>query len=129
MLMSRIHGRSPRDWTLEVHRDDYSFRWSAGWPGPGAVRFTLSMRMTPDEANQLVDVMNHRPVAFHSPVSFGWAYDAGDILMQVHGLELTEDEARRIAHGHEDPLDVLAGPVPACGYRLRAVVTDLKGTG
>lgn len=121
--MSRLHGRSPRDWTINMDRDaGFGAPWGSLW-SPAPPRYTLSLLLTRDEVNQLLDVVGSRHDGFRGYPSYMSA--GASTLVRVSGLEITEEEARWIAQYHEDPLAVLLGAWPECGYRLHAVPDPL----
>jgi hypothetical protein len=129
--MSRIHRRDARgDWALEVKRDYPYWRYSHPPSSPFAPlpRYLLSVQVTRGQMQQL-------------PGSPGWerrgcpsweyGYRPGygysrDELLTVKDIEVTEEEANRIANGVH-PLDVLLPAWPECGYRLVAVPDPLAG--
>lgn len=118
--MSRIHRRGEyRDWSLEAVRPEYYYSLSPSFPV--AVRYRLSVSVfSRDEAQQLIDAVTDRCCP---SVRTGLGSD-----IRIEGIEVTEAEARRITNG-EDPVEVLLGTFPDCGYRLVAVPDPLLGGG
>lgn len=122
--MSRLHGRSPCDWTLTTERDPGFFTAWGLVPVPD--RYLLSLRLTHEQAHALLESVSARP---GSP---GWAYRgcpdfssssrAGDHLVDVRNIEVTAAEADQVARG-ASPLDILFA-WPELGYRLVAVEHD-----
>ena len=123
--MSRVHRRDPRgDWTLDAVHPAALGSWNAGGrfftQAFGPPLFLLSMEVTRNEAQRLVESGSRGPsVAFQSLYSYSYYASGGD-RMRASGIEVTQNEAERMMRG-EHPRDVLFGPPPACGYRLYAV--------
>lgn len=125
--MSRYH--SPRVWTLDMKREPY---WSAytamGSPFAyaGPPRYLLSMDVTIDQMQELLRLVEGRHDPYRGYPSF--IHHMTTSYVRVTGIEVTEAEARRITQG-ADPLEVLLGTFPECGYRLVAVPDPLLGGG
>lgn len=131
--MARLHGRSPRDWTIDFDLDMVNVTALGSLNTvlvPGQSRYVLSMLLTYEEVRRLMnEIVNpgdparayparaYRGTPHLDSVSFGTAY-------RVSGIEITREEVERIRKG-TDPLDVLLPAWPECGYRLTAVPVKL----
>jgi hypothetical protein len=119
--VSRIHRRDARgEWTLEVVHPGQRGVWGHGGgffaQALGPPLYLVSMAVTRDEAHRLMESGSRGTVSFQAARSY-----AGD-QMWASGIEVTVAEAGRMMLHGEHPRDVLLGPPPACGYRLRAVI-------
>ncbi len=120
--MSRIHGRSPCDWTLKFETEYPGFIFGVN-SVPGVTRYILGLRLTYDQANELLTSSG----AYWSGgrgqlVTSAVSWDSGHTV-QIDGIEVTAAEADAIRHG-ASPLDVLLGGWPD-GYRITVVPDPL----
>ncbi len=114
-----MSGLSGRDWALNVH---YPVNFyisgviAGGFPVvTGNPVYVLGITLTRAEACELQqDPRRGYGVSFTSGLS---------TLVRAENIELTREEASRIANG-EHPRDVVL--FPACGYRLTVVPEMLK---
>lgn len=122
--MSRAHYRYPRNWTLEVDRGPYSFGFAYSsspfaYAGPPRyLRYLLSMDVTRDELNALMRLVQDLHDLYRGYPTVSSCYGSS---LRVTGIEVTEAEARRMTQPGNDPLEILLGTFPECGYRLVAV--------
>lgn len=123
MTMGRVHRRDPRgDWSLELDLPDHFVSVvssSAVWLPAGRPRYSLSLRLTREQAVALLDESNGTNRGCPH-----FQHGTG-MMMQVSGIELTPDEVDLVAHGTH-PLDVLFPVWPEYGYRLVAVPVRLS---
>ena len=124
MSVSRIHGRNPCDWVIEFDRGYYSYGSGPSWSGHSIFapppRLTLSVELTLDQAQELVDQQNYTRGAIE--YKYISQFGLRDPLVCVTGIEITADEAEAISGG-TSPLDILQlGSWPEHGYRLKVVV-------
>lgn len=128
--MSRIHRRYPRNWTLDMVRDSPY----GGYPSSafafalaGPPRYLLAMDVTWDGMQSLLQLIEDRHDAYRGyPVfSHNHEHRSQGYYVRVTGIEVTEAEARRMTQPGTDPLEVLLGTFPECGYRLTAIPDPL----
>ncbi len=113
-------GRTPCDWTLQVEPDPYSFGRSGWWPAAAQYRLTVTLDVT--QANQLLESDRGRGY-----LAWTFSMRAAQVAVEVSGIELSAEEAARVAQG-DNVLDVLLGQAwPELGYTLRAVPDPLLG--
>lgn len=125
--MSRLHGRSPCDWTLTAEYDPGAqLAWIAGMT-PGPVRYLLSLQLTHEQAYALMNAVNtwHGSPGGDYRGCPDFTSRAGGSLVEARNIELTAAEADQVAHG-ASPLDILFGWAEL-GYRLTVVPDSLTG--
>lgn len=119
--MARIHGRTPCDWALNISYPDPGFLHSLVSNSFLPPRITLSLRLTYDEANQLLD-----SPAWRNRGCPSWTHRSNGAI-DIEDIEVTLAEADAIRHG-ASPLEVLHGEQPWTeGYRVTVVPDPLLG--